>query len=64
MSKAFFANVDAQNATTRYNLVLLGTFGYMWSFEAISKKLSFSRFRPTLFIVGETQFVNDNAKRF
>jgi site-specific recombinase XerD len=33
MSKAFFVNVDAKNATTRCNLALIGTFGYMWSFE-------------------------------
>jgi hypothetical protein len=35
MSKAFFVKVDAQNATTRSNLALLGTVGYMLSFEAL-----------------------------
>jgi hypothetical protein len=35
MSKALFAGIDAKNATTRSNLALLGTVGYMWSFEAI-----------------------------
>jgi hypothetical protein len=52
MSKAFFADVDAKNATTWCNLALIGTFGYMWSFEAISRKLSFWFQTETQFVFG------------
>jgi hypothetical protein len=52
MSKAFFADVDAKNATTRCNLALIGTLGNMWSFEAISKKLSFWFPTETRFVFG------------
>jgi hypothetical protein len=62
MSKAFFADVDAKNATTRCNLALIGTFGNIWSFEAISKKLSFWFPTEAQFVFGAKGCLRQSAK--
>ena len=61
MSKAFFADVDAKNATTWRNLALIGTVGNIWSFEAISGKLSFWFPTATQFVFGAKRFAGSLA---